>query len=172
MLKFLGKPTIVFSEFPDEIAIVINISGCPCHCDSCSEPELRQDVGQDLTDSEIIRIIKQNPGASVFGIMGGDRDHADVARIAKVVHAAGLKIGMYSGMDSQDPILLECLDIYKYGRWIPFRGPADTWKDQIGGPLCLPTSNQVYLEKHGGEWIDETRKFRRKEIRDWKRVII
>ena len=108
----------------------------------------------------------------MFGIMGGDRSHEDVARIAKVVHAAGLKIGMYSGMDSLDPILLECLDIYKYGRWIPFRGPVDTWKDQIGGPLCLQTSNQVYLEKHDGEWVDETRKFRRKEIRDWKRVII
>ena len=52
------------------------------------------------------------------------------------------------------------------------QGHPDKVCDQIGGPLCLPTSNQVYLEKHGGEWVDETRKFRRKEIRDWKRVII
>lgn len=172
MLKYLGKPTITFAEFPDEIAVVTSIANCPGLCEHCSEPELRADVGLELTDSEIIRIISKNPGATVFGLMGGDRDHADVARIAKVVHAQGLKIGMYSGMDSLDPILLECLDIYKYGRWIPFHGPVDTWKDQTGGPLCLPTSNQVYLEKHDGVWTDQTHKFRRKEIKDWKRVIM
>ena len=31
---------VTFSEFPDEIALCINISNCPWHCPGCHSPEL------------------------------------------------------------------------------------------------------------------------------------
>ncbi|MBO7079714.1 MAG: hypothetical protein J6W64_07910 [Bacilli bacterium] len=48
-MKFVGTPTVTFSEFPDEIALNFSISGCPNHCVGCSEPEMAEDIGQELT---------------------------------------------------------------------------------------------------------------------------
>ena len=171
MLKFVGKPTVTFAEFPDEIALIFSISNCPGTCKNCSEPELRQDIGSELTPEILDKYISENRGISVIGFMGGDRDHKEIQRLSKFIHENGLKVGMYSGMDEIDVVLLECLDFYKYGRWIPFEGPEETWKDQRAGPLCLKNTNQVYLEKVGDEWINETKKFQRKKINDWKSVI-
>ena len=39
---------IVMREFPDEITLAINISGCPNLCEGCHSPELRRDIGQPL----------------------------------------------------------------------------------------------------------------------------
>lgn len=171
MLKYC-ESAITFLEAPDEISLALSISNCPCHCDGCSEKHLWNDIGVELTDKKINELIDKNPGITTILLLGGDADHADVVRIARTIHLRNLKVGMYSGLDSLDPDLLECLDFYKIGRWIPFHGPEETWKDQTAGPLCLPTSNQIYLEKHDGMWINETQKFRRKIINDWKRVII
>ena len=49
-LKYFDVAT-TFSEFPEEIALCVNITGCPCLCDNCSEQWLRPYVGTAEPDA-------------------------------------------------------------------------------------------------------------------------
>lgn len=82
MIKYYDV-AVTFSEFPDETALCINISNCPCHCSECSEPWLREDVGSELTEESLKSLIASHPGVTLIGIMGGDCDHAAVVEITK-----------------------------------------------------------------------------------------
>lgn len=176
MLKFYDT-AVTFSEFPDEVALCINITGCPCHCEGCSEPWLRQDTGTPLTEKAIKRLIETHPDCTVFGLMGGDSDHAEVARIADFVHAnSDMRVGMYSGRDDIDEDLARHLDYYKVGRWImPPKDPA-RWGDQPCGPLEYPGTNQQYYRcKVGSDHvalINETAKFQQHIINDFENRVI
>ena len=52
---------ITFSEFPDEIALCINISNCPFHCPGCHSPELWEDIGTELTYDEVLIVDPTTP---------------------------------------------------------------------------------------------------------------
>ena len=56
MLKYLNSD-IVFQEVPDEVALAINLTGCPCHCPGCHSQYLWNDVGQPLTESALDELI-------------------------------------------------------------------------------------------------------------------
>ena len=177
----MGKPlkyfdvAITMSEFPDEIALCVNISGCPCHCDNCSEPWLRPWVGTILTNEEIDKLINEHPGISVFGLMGGDSNYEDCIRVTNYIHEKypELKVGIYSGRDWLDLDLAKVIDIYKIGRWIqPNMDHPEIWKDHTWGPLVWPVSNQLYFVKVGGKLINMTYKFREKPIGNWAQYVI
>lgn len=179
MLKVYDS-AVTFTEFPDEVTLCVNISNCPGGCDNCSEPWLREDVGTPLTEEEIDKLIGEHPGITVFGLMGGDNDHNDVARIANYIHSkySSLKVGMYSGRDFLNMKLLECLDLYKIGRWITPKGPVEEWHKTNNGVLQFPWSNQLLFEKFYNPllkeytWINTTSKFRKQPLGDPKRYII
>ena len=166
---------ITMSEFIDEIALCVNISGCPCCCDNCSEPWLRPWVGTLLTNDEIDRLITEHPGITVFGLMGGDSNYEDCIRVTNYIHDKypELKVGIYSGRDWLDLNLAKVIDIYKIGRWIqPDMEHPETWKDHTWGPLVWPVSNQLYFVKVGGKLINMTHRFREKPIGNWARYVI
>jgi anaerobic ribonucleoside-triphosphate reductase activating protein len=60
-MKYLDY-AITFSEFPDEIALCINISNCPHHCEGCHSPELWKDTGNILNKSSLSKLIESNKG--------------------------------------------------------------------------------------------------------------
>ncbi len=177
----MGKPlkyydvAITMSEFIDEIALCVNITGCPCHCDNCSEPYLRPYVGTLLTNEEIDKLIRENPGITVFGLMGGDSNYEDCIRVTNYIHSKypKLKVGIYSGRDWLDLELAKVIDIYKIGRWIqPNMSQPETWKDHTWGPLVWPVSNQLYFVKVGNKLVNMTYRFREKPIGNWAQYII
>lgn len=176
----MGKPlkyydyATTFSEFPDEIALCVNISGCPCHCDNCSESWLRPWVGTLLTNDEIDRLIKENDDITLFGLMGGDSNYEDCIRITNYIHEKypGLKVGIYSGRDWLDLELAKVIDIYKIGRWINPTGPVDEWHQTNNGVLQFPWSNQLYFEKIDGKLVNTTYKFRKEKVGNPARYII
>lgn len=173
-MRYWGTPAVTFSEFPDEIALCFNISGCPNRCKGCSEPELAEDIGELLTFEEIDKFINETPGISLVGFMGGDQDHKYIKYLSKEIKEKhpGMLVGMYSGRDYLDFNLLEVLDYYKIGRWIMFDGDESTWKFQTGGPICLPTSNQILFKKDGEKWVNITDRFRKDTVHNWNSVII
>ena len=178
MLKYYDY-AVTFEEFPDEITLAVNISNCPGYCDGCSEPWLLKDIGTELTFEEVDKLIKEHSDITVFGFMGGDNDHHRVEEITRYIHEhyPELKVGMYSGRESFNMDLLNCLDLYKIGRWIqPDMEHPETWKDHTWGPLVWPVSNQLLFEKVelNGEsiWVNTTYRFRQKPIGDWSRYII
>lgn len=173
MLKYWKPDTkVVFAEFPGEVALAVNITNCPCHCAKCSEPYLCNDIGDELTFDEIDKLIKSNEGITMFGIMGGDCSHRDVMEVARYIHNHydGIKVGMYSGCDWLDTLLMYELDAYKIGKYV-----ADDTKPNWG-PLPLPMSNQLYFEKRilNGTtfWENATYKFRKNPVNDYSRQIV
>lgn len=176
MLKYYDY-AVTFAEFPDCITLAVNISNCPGYCDGCSEPWLLKDIGEELTNEKIDELIKDHPGISVFGLMGGDSDHDDVVRIANYVHEKHhLKVGMYSGREYMSTKLLNCLDLYKIGRFIMPKGPIEEWHQTNNGVLQFPWSNQLLFEKlqtkDGESWVNTTYKFRKEKVGNPARFII
>ena len=164
---------VTMSEFPDEIALCINISNCPGVCEGCSEPWLLQDIGEELTNEKIDKLIEEHPGITIFGLMGGDSDQDDVVRIANHIHKThNLKVGMYSGRDFLNLDLLNCLDFYKIGKWIYPKGKVEEWHKTNNGPLAFPWSNQLMFEKIDNKWINITHKFRKEKIGNPEKYII
>ena len=64
---------VTFTEVPDEISLCLNISGCPCCCEGCFEPWLREDCGDTLTYDVLAELIKKHPHITCLCFMGGDR---------------------------------------------------------------------------------------------------
>ena len=84
--------------------------------------------------------------------MGGDREPAEVMRLAGLVKKAGLKTAWYSGK----PELPDCfdagvLDYVKVGPYIESRGP-----------LTNPDTNQRMYRIENGVMTDITASFRKK----------
>ena len=127
---------VTFSEFPDEIALCINITNCHFHCPGCHSPELWKDVGTKLTIAELDKLIKSNRGITCVGFMGGFPKYINV--LAKRIRRKydGLKIGWYWGGNSvPEEIELELFDYIKIGPYIKEKGGLDN-----------PNTNQIMFK--------------------------
>ena len=60
---------ITFTEFPDEISLCINISNCSFHCPGCHSPELWEDIGTELTEEELSKLIEANNGITCVDVV-------------------------------------------------------------------------------------------------------
>lgn len=152
-MKYLDT-MVTFSEFPDEIALCINITNCPFHCSGCHSPELWKDIGKPLTQRSLEKLISENNGITCVGFMGGEPDL--VSMLAERVKKLGLKVGWYWGGVIEEKELLEPtfnnFDYIKTGPYIK----------ELGG-LDKPSTNQkLYKLVHSNEkmeWINITYKF-------------
>ena len=141
MLKYTDSE-VVFREIPDRITLAINISSCPNHCIGCHSPELRCDIGTELTDDELIRLIEDNGGINCVCFMGEGRDTKRLSELVKMVKEKQpyLETGLYTGSDEFDESIFEGkLDYLKIGHY-----------DDKYGPLDKETTNQrMYKLKNG-----------------------
>lgn len=91
---------IVFREVPDEISLAINISNCPNHCKGCHSKELWEDIGTELNEEVLEKLILEHTGITCVAFMGGDASVDEVIRLARYVKEEwGLKTCWYSGRD-------------------------------------------------------------------------
>jgi len=107
MLHYINTD-IVFQEFPDEVPLAINVSGCPCHCPGCHSQFLWADRGHDLTTEALSALIHDAKDTiTCVGFMGGDGDPAEVDRLAEHVRQnhEGLKVGWYTGRTAISPLI-------------------------------------------------------------------
>lgn len=149
MLKY-ESTLVTFTEVPDEISLCINLTCCPCRCKECFEPWLRDDYGSVLSFDSIQEMRLKNPHVSCICFLGGDNDHLALYHLCKMIKSyyPSLKLALYSGLDTMDPLLKEVLDYYKFGPYIPEYGP-----------LNKTTTNQHFMKKTGSHWEDITYKF-------------
>lgn len=148
VLKYIDY-MVTFQEFPDEISLCVNISGCPNRCPGCHSQWLNENNGTELDEFQIDELINSHDGITCFGIMGGDIDHTRVLEIALYIKNKypELKVGMYSGNDKIDKALVMILDYYKVG----------SYKKEFG-PLSSKTTNQTMFKIKNGKMIDITNK--------------
>jgi anaerobic ribonucleoside-triphosphate reductase activating protein len=157
MVKYYNS-MVVFEEIPDEITLAINITNCPCHCPDCHSKFLWEDIGTELTNDELDRLIKANDGITCVCFMGGDAEPSTILLLASNIKMEfpKLKVGWYSGMDSI-AVKAEhylCLDYIKTGPFIKERGGLNN-----------PNTNQHLYKK---EYSDSETRFNDITYKFWK----
>ena len=149
MLKYLNT-AVTFSEFPDEISLCINITGCKINCPECHSSYLAKDIGEPLYLETVYDLIDKNEGITCLGLMGGDAEPLYINIIAKAVKDLyNIKVGWYSGRNYlAKEIDLNNFDYIKIGPYI-----------EEYGPLNNPNTNQKMYLVDNGKLIDITSKF-------------
>lgn len=155
MLKFVDTK-VVFQEIPDEVTLAINISNCPNNCEGCHSAYLADDIGTELSDSIVIRLIEDNKGISCIAFMGGDIDPIEIIFKAQIIKTEypNIKVAWYSGKDQVDNNILinrKFFDYIKIGPYIPNRGPLNNTN----------TNQRMYKIDHEfyHNFVDITNKF-------------
>lgn len=175
-MLFVHSHAISLLEVPNEISLCFNISGCPCKCEGCSEPYLREDVGDCLTFDYIKDLLKRykDYGLTCICFMGGDKDHEDLEELLILVKAEfpNIKTAFYSGFDYINVDLIPHLNYYKYGRFILPEGEPSEWHKKSCGPINFPWSNQKVFKIVDNKMIDITNEFRQNPLSDLTRYII
>lgn len=155
MIKYV-ETDVVFREIPNEITLAINISNCPCHCKGCHSSYLAEDIGKELTISQLQKLILDNVGITCISFMGGDFDPASVNLRAGQIKAAypDIKTAWYSGrQELAKEIELKNFDFIKLGPYI----------EELG-PLTSKMTNQRFYKIIDGKMNDCTHLF-------WKSTI-
>lgn len=121
-MKYLNT-FIAFQEFPNEVTLAFNISGCKIHCKDCHSKFLWEDKGTELTleniDKELTNI---NSAITCLGFMG-DPDRLALNDLIKQVKSKyNYKIGLYSGYDNINSLDINLYDYIKIGKFIKERG--------------------------------------------------
>jgi anaerobic ribonucleoside-triphosphate reductase activating protein len=102
MLKYTDYK-VVFREIPDMVTLAINISNCPNNCSGCHSPYLRKDIGTELTEEELDRLIKENDGINCVCFMGEGRGIERLTHlIERVKKYHGIDTALYTGSDDFD----------------------------------------------------------------------
>lgn len=138
MLKYT-EAVVGFSEVPEEIALCINISGCPIHCKGCHSPHLWQDIGIELKPVVLSSLIARNQGITCVAFMGGDADPEGIEDLARWVKKnTELKVCWYSGKEKPAYSRLDYFDYIKAG----------PYEEDKGGLDKLATNQKFYKVKH------------------------
>lgn len=158
MLKYVNTD-IVFQEFPDEVTLAINISGCPCRCPGCHSAFLWRDEGMELTPESLVALIaKEQKEITCVGFMGGDADPLYINELAKYIKERykGMRVGWYSGRTVLSPTIdLSYFDYVKIGPYIKHLGGLDSEK----------TNQKMYKVQQNKNLQDITYRFKKGNIR-------
>ena len=145
MIKYL-ETLVAFAEIPDEITLCINITNCPCHCNGCHSSYLSKDIGEELNNDVLDKLISDNSGISCIAFMGGDSSPKEINDLAKYVKDKyPISVAWYSGrQELSKDINLDNFDYIKLGPYI-----------KELGPLTSKTTNQR-LYQYGKFFSDYT----------------
>jgi len=154
MLKYTDS-LVAFREVPDKITLAINISNCPNHCVGCHSPELRNNIGTELTDDELEKLIVENAGINCVCFMGEGRDINRLSQLISLVKDKyNLLTALYTGSDEFDESVFNGkLDYLKVGHY-----------DEKYGPLDKNTTNQRMYRLLDNKRLDITSLFWRNAV--------
>lgn len=146
-MKYVSK-MITFAEIPTEVTLTLGISNCQNRCPGCHSSELRKDIGTELTNDILDKLIQENDGVSCVLFLGEGNDKDRIIELARRVKSHNLKVALYSGRDEVEDKIWDEFDYVKIGRYI-----------QKLGPLNNPTTNQRLYKIEGDKHIDITNRF-------------
>ena len=151
MIKYITSQ-VTFEELPTEVTLSLSISNCQNRCLGCHSPELRGNIGIELTDAELKRLINKNSGVNCVLLLGEGNDKGRLIELAGLIRSIGLKAALYSGRDEVEEDLFQVFDYIKVGRW-----------DERFGPLNSCTTNQILYKIENNQRINITEKFWKNE---------
>lgn len=148
MIKYKDY-AVVFEEMPKHLSLAINITNCQNHCVGCHTPELREDIGEELTTDVIDRLIHENEGINCVIFMGEGNDRKKLCGLSQHVREKyGIVSCLYSGKPNLEQYMVDNFDYVKVGPYI-----------EEFGPLNKPTTNQRLYKIIGDKQIDVTSEF-------------
>jgi len=128
---------IVFAEVPGEVSLAINITGCPNRCQGCHSPWLWKDVGEELSEQNLIMIVDRYArDITCVCFMGGDAEPERIQELSKFVRKnyKNKKVAWYSGNETiSEQIDIRNFDYIKTGAYIA-----------KNGALKSPSTNQRF----------------------------
>lgn len=164
MLKYVDT-LVTFSEVPDEITLCINISNCPCHCEGCHSSYLAEDIGEELNDLTLNRLLIKNQGITCVAFMGGDSDPSEINEFARKLKVhTNLKVAWYSGrQELSKDIDLKNFNFVKLGPYIKELGPLNSKTTNQRFYEVLPPS---ITNSNSYKLLDITNKFLKYETKN------
>lgn len=168
MIKFT-EYEVTFREIPDEITLAVNISNCQNNCPGCHSSYLKENVGEELTESAVSRILQENGGITCFCFMGEGNDAESLKKLILYIKEKypKIKIGLYSGRKSvNEDFFWENLDYLKIGPYVAELGPLD--KETTNQRLYMGGKYYSWAVMVDGKlrkgWKDITGKFWKKSL--------
>ncbi|MBR3076181.1 MAG: anaerobic ribonucleoside-triphosphate reductase activating protein [Bacteroidales bacterium] len=128
MLKYIPSLTdTVIEEIPDRVTLAVEISNCRGNCPGCHSPFLRDDIGEELTEAKIDKLLSDNFGINCFLFLGEGSDSAALLRLATHIKQAwpAIETAVYSGRESVDKEFFGVFDYVKTGPYIEALGPLN-----------------------------------------------
>lgn len=120
-------PQIVLEDIPGYLTLAISISGCPVSCKGChSAFTWDNNYGNKLTPETLYELIQKHKHIDCVLFYGGEWNITELIPFLLQVRENNLKVALYSGYDYIIPELIEHLDFYKIGPWIPELGNIST----------------------------------------------
>ena len=139
MIKYVPEMTsVVIEEIPDRVSLAVDISNCQGNCVGCHSPFLKEDIGEELTNDIIDKLVADNYGVNCFLFLGEGNDREALIALADHVRELGLEVALYSGRRDVERALYMTFDYVKIGPYM-----------EHYGPLNSPTTNQrLYKVTH------------------------
>ncbi len=150
-LKYVST-CVALQEVPDEISLIINVSGCPHRCEGCHSQYLWEYKGRYLLDDIKSILDERGQYISCICIMGGDYNIKELNAVLTYINKKGFKTCLYLGCN-YIPSNLVPVDYLKIG----------SYKKKFGG-LDKPTTNQRFYKNVNGQYEDITHVFQTKEM--------
>lgn len=117
---------VTFEEVPTEVTLSLSISNCQGKCPGCHSPELRCNIGTELTNEKLDELIMKNSGISCVLLLGEGNDKEELRRVAdRVRNHWKLSVALYSGRERIEDDLWEHFDYVKIGPYIESLGPLN-----------------------------------------------
>lgn len=125
MIKYV-QSMVTFEEVPTEVTLSLSISNCQNRCSGCHSPELRCNIGTELTNEVLDELINKNNGISCVLLLGEGNDRSRLIDIAKRVrNEHKLAVALYSGRDNVEEDVWNAFDYVKIGRYVSSLGPLN-----------------------------------------------
>ena len=126
---------ITFREVPGLVTRCFSISNCGGNCNMCHSPELRDNIGDELTDDVLLYYFeKDKETIDCYVFLGDGQEPGRMLDILKLCKENHYKTCLYIGKNTTDCRYLYSLDYLKLGSYI----------NNLGGLECNTTNQRMF----------------------------
>ena len=126
MIKYQNYD-ILLQEIPEMVSLAVNITNCQNNCIGCHSPYLKNDIGKELTEKEIDKLLSENFGVNCFLFMGEGNDINKLFALSDYVfNRYNIKTAIYCGGNNIEDDFYSHFDYIKIGEYKSEFGPLNS----------------------------------------------
>lgn len=111
-------------EVPDELSLILSISGCPNRCTGCHSKYLwKETVGEVLDQNKLEMILKRYERLiTCVCFFGGEWHQEELITFLEIIQSKSLKTCLYTGSENIGQEILDHLTYVKLGPYLKNKG--------------------------------------------------